>query len=131
MNLAIGGLTIEFTMLVVAIVLGAVHLLAAAQAITAERGLWWNMGPRDNTPPLKSALAGRLDRAFANFRETFPFFAALLLGSQCLAGITGSRCGAASSTLPEVSSTCRSTQRAHRWCAPLSGRLPRRASFSF
>ena len=76
---SLGGLSIEFTMLALAIILGAVHLFAAAQAVTHERGLWWNMGPRDNSPPLKSALAGRLDRAFANFRETFPFFAACVL----------------------------------------------------
>ena len=79
MNFSIGGLSTEFTMLALAILLGGVHLLLAAQAITAERGLMWNMGPRDNTPPLKSVLAGRLDRAFANFKETFPFFAACVL----------------------------------------------------
>ena len=79
MDISIGGLSSELTMLVLAIVLGGVHLLVAAQAITAERGLWWNMGPRDNAPPLKSVLAGRLDRAFGNFRETFPFFAACVL----------------------------------------------------
>ena len=27
------------------------------------------------TPPLEGKLAGRLDRAFNNFRETFPIFA--------------------------------------------------------
>jgi uncharacterized MAPEG superfamily protein len=79
MYFSIGGLTTEFTMLALAIVLGFVHMLAATQMITSERGLWWNMGPRDNTPPLSSALAGRLDRAFANFKETFPFFAACVL----------------------------------------------------
>jgi uncharacterized MAPEG superfamily protein len=76
---SLGGLSTELTMLALAIVLGALHLFAAAQAVTHERGLWWNMGPRDNTPPLKSALAGRLQRAFANFRETFPFFVACVL----------------------------------------------------
>ena len=79
MYFSIGGLTTEFTMLALAIVLGFVHMLAATQMITSERGLWWNMGPRDNTPPLRSAPAGRLDRAFANFKETFPFFAACVL----------------------------------------------------
>jgi uncharacterized MAPEG superfamily protein len=76
---SLGGLSTEFTMLALAIVLGAVHLLAAAQAITHERGLWWNMGPRDNSPPQTGILAGRLDRAFANFKETFAFFAACVL----------------------------------------------------
>jgi uncharacterized MAPEG superfamily protein len=79
MEFSLGGLSTEFTMLVFAIILGFVHMLAATQAITSERGLWWNIGPRDNAPPLRSALAGRLDRAYANFRETFPFFAASVL----------------------------------------------------
>ena len=78
-GISLGGLSTEFTMLVLAIILGFVHMLAATQAITGERGLWWNVGPRDSAPPLRSALAGRLDRAFANFRETFPFFAASVL----------------------------------------------------
>jgi uncharacterized MAPEG superfamily protein len=76
---SLGGLSTEFTTLALAMILGFVHMLAATQAITSERGLWWNMGPRDNAAPLRSALAGRLDRAFANFRETFPFFAASVL----------------------------------------------------
>jgi len=78
-GLSLAGLSTEFTMLVLAIILGFVHMVAAALAIIGERGLWWNLGPRDNAPPLRSALAGRLDRAFANFRETFPFFAASVL----------------------------------------------------
>ncbi|HEX3943381.1 MAG TPA: MAPEG family protein [Rhizomicrobium sp.] len=76
---SLGGLSTEFTMLVLTMILGFVHMLAAAQAITSERGLWWNIGPRDNAPPLRSALAGRLNRAYANFRETFLFFAASVL----------------------------------------------------
>jgi uncharacterized MAPEG superfamily protein len=31
------------------------------------------------TAPLTGVLAGRLDRAFANFKETFPFFAAAVM----------------------------------------------------
>jgi len=36
------------------------------------------VGPRD-TPVVLTGMAGRLERAFANFRETFPFFAAAVL----------------------------------------------------
>lgn len=79
MSFSLGGLTTEFTMLALAVILGFVHLFAATHVITSERGLMWNMGPRDNTPVLKSTLAGRLDRAFQNFKETFVFFAALVL----------------------------------------------------
>lgn len=74
-GLHLAGLSVEFTMLACAIVLGLVQLFLAAQFVTAERGLLWNMGPRDETVPLKGKLAGRLDRAFGNFRETFAFFA--------------------------------------------------------
>ena len=82
--LQLGGMSVEFTMLALAIVLGFVHLFLAVQAITSERGTAWNVGARDNTPPLRGRLAGRLDRAFANFKETFPFFAAAVLMAAAL-----------------------------------------------
>lgn len=68
----------ELQMLGVAIVIGLVHLLWAAAAAQPQRGLKWNVGPRD-TPVELTGMAGRLQRAFANFRETFPFFAAAVL----------------------------------------------------
>lgn len=76
---SLGGLSTEFTMVALAIVLGFVHLVAATLASVGERGLKWNIGPRDNFTPLKSVLGGRLDRALRNFAETFPFFAACVL----------------------------------------------------
>jgi uncharacterized MAPEG superfamily protein len=79
LNLRLGGMSVEFTMLALAIVLGFVHLFLAAHFVTSERGMAWNTGARDNTAPLTSKLAGRLDRAFANFKETFPFFAVAVL----------------------------------------------------
>jgi uncharacterized MAPEG superfamily protein len=66
-------------MLGLALVLGFVHLFAAIHVITAERGTAWNVGARDISEPLKSKLAGRLDRAFQNFKETFVPFAAAVL----------------------------------------------------
>ncbi len=75
----LGHMSVEFTMLALAIVLGFVHLFIAIHVITNERGFMWNTGARDNTEPLTSKLAGRLDRAFWNFLETFPFFAAAVL----------------------------------------------------
>jgi uncharacterized MAPEG superfamily protein len=68
----------ELQMLAAAVVLGLVHLLWAAAAAQPQRGLKWNVGPRD-TPVNLTGMAGRLERAFANFRETFPFFAAAVL----------------------------------------------------
>lgn len=84
MNIHLGGMSVEFTMLALAIVLGFIHILIAAHFVTNERGLAWNMGARDNTVPLKSNLAGRLDRALANFKETFPLFAVAVLMAAAL-----------------------------------------------
>ena len=78
-TISFGGLSSELSMLVVAIVLGLVHILLAAHFITAERGIAWNIGPRDTSAPLTGKLAGRLLRAQENFKETFIFFAALVL----------------------------------------------------
>ncbi|HUJ47569.1 MAG TPA: MAPEG family protein [Rhizomicrobium sp.] len=76
---SLAGLSTEFTTLALAMILGFVHLFTATHFITSERGLMWNMGARDNTAPLQGKLAGRLDRAFQNFKETFVFFAASIL----------------------------------------------------
>jgi len=78
-NLKLGGMSVELTMLALACVLGFVHLFLGAHFATQELGAGWNVGARDNTPPLKGRLAGRLDRAFRNFRETFPIFAVAVL----------------------------------------------------
>ncbi len=70
----------ELTMLGWAAALGLVYIFAAAIVRTKENGVAWAMGARDNTPP-PSPLAGRLLRAQANFLETFPLFAALVLAA--------------------------------------------------
>lgn len=72
---------IELTLLGLAILLGAVHILAAAQVKTRQYGTRWNMGARDEDLPPPTPIVGRLARAQANFFETFPLFAAALLGA--------------------------------------------------
>jgi uncharacterized MAPEG superfamily protein len=67
------------SLLALSIVLGLVHLLVAAALGVASRGNAWALGPRDGEPPPLSRIAGRADRAFRNFLETFPFFAAALV----------------------------------------------------
>jgi uncharacterized MAPEG superfamily protein len=42
-------------------------------------GLAWAAGPRDEGRSHPGRIAGRLERAFENFLETFPFFAAGVL----------------------------------------------------
>ncbi len=68
----------ELQMLAAAVVIGLVHLLWASAAAQPQRGLKWNVGSRE-TPVVLTGMAGRLERAFANFRETFAFFVAAVL----------------------------------------------------
>lgn len=56
------------------------HILLQGFTATRELGSHWNAGPRDDGLKPKSALAGRAERASANFRETYPGFLALCLG---------------------------------------------------
>ncbi len=77
---------IELTFLAWTIVLGFAQLLLADLLVTRQRGLAWNTGPRDSSPPL-TGVAGRSERAYRNFLETFPFFAAAVL-AVTLAGRT-------------------------------------------
>ncbi len=69
-------LSIEMQMLFLSCLLGVLQLFLAAAAATKERGLKWNLSSRDQSPPPLSGIAGRLERAFKNFMETFPFFIA-------------------------------------------------------
>ena len=72
-------LSIELKMLFGAIILGLIQLLLAALFSTAQRGVAWNVSARDEKVPELTDYAGRVDRAFKNFMQTFPFFAALIL----------------------------------------------------
>ena len=72
-------MTIELTMLALAVVLGLVQIVIAAQAKSRQYGLQWIAGPRDEPMPHLTSVAGRLDRALSNFLETFPLFAAAVL----------------------------------------------------
>jgi uncharacterized MAPEG superfamily protein len=70
----------ELQMLLWATLLGLVQLALAASMNTAQRGLAWGFGARDeNPPPPVSATAARVERAFRNFLETFAFFAVAVL----------------------------------------------------
>lgn len=69
---------LELWMLLAASALGVIQLFTSAFACTSQRGAKWNVGPRDGQPPPLTGVAGRLDRAFTNFRETYPFFVAAI-----------------------------------------------------
>ena len=70
---------IEIQMLLWSLVLGLVQLVAATAMATKDQGLPYNLSPRDEAPPPVGKITGRLVRAFKNFLETFPFFAAAVL----------------------------------------------------
>jgi len=71
--------SIEMQMLFCTMVLGLVQLTVAAFAAIAERGFKWTFGPRDVPAAPLGRVAGRLDRAWWNYLETFPIFAAAVL----------------------------------------------------
>lgn len=72
-------LSIEMKMLLYSSILGIVSLLIATHLATKQRGVKWNLSPRDEPVPELTGIAGRMDRAFKNFMQTFPFFIAAIV----------------------------------------------------
>ena len=71
-------MTTELTMLAWAVVLGLVHAVATGQFGLLQHGAAYAMGPRDEQKQLVG-IGARVQRAFANYMQTFPFFAAAVL----------------------------------------------------
>jgi uncharacterized MAPEG superfamily protein len=69
----------ELQILAAAVVLGFVHVTLAVVAATRVRGRMWNLSSREQEFPPLQGVAGRLDRASENFKETFPFFLAAVV----------------------------------------------------
>jgi uncharacterized MAPEG superfamily protein len=70
---------VELQLLVAAVIIGLVQIVWAAVAGSGgERDFKWLAGPRDDPKPV-GVMAARLNRALANFLETFPLFVAALL----------------------------------------------------
>lgn len=75
-------MSVELRLLIWSVLLGFVHIIASSHAKSLQRGYRWTASARDEVlPPLKGA-AGRLERALANYMETFPLFAALVLAAE-------------------------------------------------
>lgn len=72
-------MSLEIYVLCLSIVLGVVHIALASHSASLQRGYRWTASARDEFVPPLIGVAGRLARALANFLETFPFFAALVL----------------------------------------------------
>lgn len=68
----------DIVLLMIAVILGMLHLGVTAQLAQKYRTPDWGFGPRD-TPMETGGVAARLERAYRNFMETFPLFAAALL----------------------------------------------------
>jgi uncharacterized MAPEG superfamily protein len=71
-------------MLMWSVVLGLVQIAIAATCSVAQRGLGWAASPRDEVKPPLTGIGGRLDRARANFLETFPLFLAVIVAAHLL-----------------------------------------------
>jgi uncharacterized MAPEG superfamily protein len=71
-------LSLELTLLGWSVVLFFVHMAVQAAAALRDTGLVYNAGPRDADKPL-GVIAGRAERTFENFKETYPLFIALTL----------------------------------------------------
>lgn len=81
-------MTAELQLLGLAVVVGIVQLAWAAIAARRQQDLKWAAGPRDEPMPI-AGVAARLDRAFRNFMETFPFFAAAVLAAHAADRLSG------------------------------------------
>jgi uncharacterized MAPEG superfamily protein len=71
--------TEETRMLWASIALGLVQLFAAMVAGLVSGRMFWNLGPRDEEGPKLGKIAARIERAWRNYLETFPLFAAVVL----------------------------------------------------
>ena len=81
-------MTTELQTLGLSVILGLAQVMLAATLAIKTRGLGWAFSPRDvPMEPLKG-IAGRVDRAFYNFMETFPLFASVVLVAQFM-GVHG------------------------------------------
>ncbi|MGH8092047.1 MAG: MAPEG family protein [Chthoniobacterales bacterium] len=72
-------MTTEFEFLAASVILGLVHLIADSHLISSQYGYRWTASTREQPVPPLRGLASRVDQAYVNFMETFPFFAALVL----------------------------------------------------
>jgi len=78
MNTLFPSLSAEIAYLLLAGLLLLVHLGAQAITMTRQFGSAYNAGARD-AQRTATGIAGRAERAFRNYLETFPLFAAMVI----------------------------------------------------
>ncbi len=76
-------MTLEMKLLLWSVVFGLLQSLATGMAVTGQRGIAFGASARDDQQPIEG-VGGRVIRAFANFKETYVFFVALVLAGQLL-----------------------------------------------
>jgi uncharacterized MAPEG superfamily protein len=76
-------MTLEMKLLLWSVAFGLLQSLATGMAVTRQRGIAFGAGARDDQQPIEG-VGGRVIRAFANFKETYVFFVALVLAGQVL-----------------------------------------------
>jgi uncharacterized MAPEG superfamily protein len=76
-------MTFEMKLLLWSVVIGLLQCLATGAAVSSQRGYQFSGSARDDQKPI-GGVAGRVIRAFANFKETYVFFVALVLAGQVL-----------------------------------------------
>lgn len=75
-------MTTELYLLVATIILGLIHLIADSHLISFQLGYRWTASTREKPVPPLTGVDNRVDQAYTNFMETFPFFAAVVLAAQ-------------------------------------------------
>jgi uncharacterized MAPEG superfamily protein len=73
--------TTELRFLAASVILGLLHLIADSHLISHQLGYRWTASTREQPAPQLRGLASRVDQAYTNFMETFPFFAAVVLAA--------------------------------------------------
>ncbi len=74
-------MTTELYFLAASVILGLVHLIADSHLISFQYGYRWTASTRETAVAPLRGVASRVDQAYTNFMETFPFFATLLLAA--------------------------------------------------
>lgn len=74
-------MSVELQMLGYCVLLGFAQIIIASHAASFQRGYRWTAGPREETAAPLTGSAHQFARVSANFLETFPLFAALVLGA--------------------------------------------------
>ena len=74
-------MTTELRFLAATVILGLLHLIVDSHLISFQLGYRWTASSRDQPGPPLHGLANRVDQAYTNFMETFPFFVTVVLAA--------------------------------------------------